>query len=270
MFSAGLQGSQEPPALTMSAVGEDVDRPPGRRATRATRGPSTEGANQGRMKGSRMGFGSAGSDDVFATRALAQFVAALDGRESPVVVDLGAAVGANVTFLGDRLGCKLHVADILSKVETWWSPVDPSDESTEVDAAALEAERERRREARRLDHTSDSADGVLGWDVFDYLDDEAAPALAREVIRVLKPGGVTFLCHGPEKRIVVGPVQFEILDDVTLRYRPLAMARPEPRVWQSRPFTNLFAGLTISNSFLLTSRMREVVLRKPPSTASTN
>ena len=159
--------------------GYGVNRPRGRIATCATLSPKAKRPKtRGRVKGSRMGFGSAGSDDVFTTRALAKFVAALEGRESPVVVDLGAAVGANVTFLGDRLGCKLHVADILSKVETWWSPVGSSEETTDVDAAALEVEHERRRLARRLDHSSDSADGVLGWDVFDYLDDEAAPALA--------------------------------------------------------------------------------------------
>ncbi len=74
-----------------------------------------------------MGFGSAGSDGVFLTRALSKFVAALEAVDAPVVVDLGPAVGANVTFLGDRLGCKLHVADVLSKVETWWPPPEPDD-----------------------------------------------------------------------------------------------------------------------------------------------
>jgi hypothetical protein len=202
-----------------------------------------------------MGFGSAGSDGVFSTRALSKFVAALEARDAPVVVDLGPAVGSNITFLGDRLGCKLHVADILSKVETWWPPPEPGD---------VAAELERRRAARALEHPSDFADGILGWDVFDYLDDNAAAVLAREVSRVLKPRGVALLCHGPEKPVVTGPVQYEIVDEMTLRYRPLPMARPESRVWFSRPFTNLFGGLTISYSFLLKSRMREVVLRKPP------
>ena len=221
-------------------------------------------------EGIRMGFGSVGYDDVFATRGLSRFVAALEGREAPVLVDLGPAVGPNVTFLGDRLGCTLHVQDILSKVETWWPPTETGDTEDESGTGDAAAEHERRRTARQLDHSSGFADGVLCWDVLDYLDDEAAGVLAREVIRVLKPGGVTLLCHGPEKRIVAEPVQYEIVDEMTLRYRPLAMARPEPRLWYSRAFTNLFAGLTISNSFLLTNRMREVVLRKPAAATSAN
>ena len=215
-----------------------------------------------------MGFGSAGSEGVFSTRALSKFVAALEARVAPIVVDLGPAVGPNVTFLGDRLGCKLHVADILSKVETWWSSPEPGDTGDESEPGDVAAELERRRAARTLEHPSDFADGILCWDVFDYLDDNAAAVLAREVSRVLKPRGVALLCHGPEKPVVTGPVQYEIVDEMTLRYRPLPMARPESRVWFSRLFTNLFGGLTISHSFLLKSRMREVVLRKPPSATS--
>ena len=215
-----------------------------------------------------MGFGLSGSDGVFSTRGLSKFVAALEPRDVPVVVDLGPAVGPNVTFLGDRLGCKLHVADILSEVETWWPPPEPDDTADEPETGDVAAELERRRAARKLEHPSDFADGVLCWDVFDYLDDDAAAVLACEVSRVLKPRGVALLCHGPEKPLVTGPVQYEIVDETTLRYRPLPMARPQSRVWYSRPFTNLFGGLTISNSFLLKSRMREVVLRKPPSATS--
>lgn len=211
-----------------------------------------------------MGFGLSGSDGVFSTRALSKFVAAIEGRDAPVVVDLGPAVGPNVTFLGDRLGCKLHVADILSEVETWWPPPEPDGAADEPRPKEVAAARARRRAARALTQPSDFADGILCWDVFDYLDDDGAAALAREVGRVLKPRGVTLLSHRPEKPVVAGPVQYEIVDEMTLRYRPLSMARPESRVWYSRPFTNLFEGLTISNSFLLKSRMREVVLRKPP------
>lgn len=213
-----------------------------------------------------MEIGLSGSDGVFSTRALSKFVAAIKARDAPVVVDLGPVVGPNVTFFGDRLGCKLHVVDILSEVETWWPDPEPDDAADEPPSEEVAVEFERRRAARALTHPSDFADGILCWDVFDYLDDEGAAVLAREVGRVLKPRGVTLLSHRPEKPVVAGPVQYEIVDEMTLRYRPLPMARPESRVWYSRPITNLFEGLTISNSFLLKSRMREVVLRKPSTT----
>ena len=64
-----------------------------------------------------MGVGSKFSSDVFPTRGLSKFVAWLAGRESPIVVDLGLAVGVNVTFLGQLLSCKLYVEDLLSRTE---------------------------------------------------------------------------------------------------------------------------------------------------------
>ena len=217
-----------------------------------------------------MGVGSKFSSDVFPTRGLSKFVAWLAGRESPIVVDLGLAVGVNVTFLGQLLSCKLYVEDLLSRTEVWWptppdGQVDAGNKSEENDA---EAKALARHTARRLGHATDSVDGVLCWDVFDYLDSDAANTLADEVTRVLKPGGVVFLCHWPQKRAVTEPVQYEIVDDRTLRFWAHGAARPQPSVRESRAFTKMFADLTVCNSFLLTSRMREVVFRKPPASAS--
>ena len=174
-----------------------------------------------------MAFGSASSDNVFATRGLSRFVAALAEREAPTVIDLGSAVGANVTFLGEELGCKLHVLDVLSAADVWWparsdEPSGSHDLDEDADlkrAAALEA-------SRQLAYESESVDGVLCWDVFDYLEADAADVLGREVTRVLKPGGVTFMCHGPRDREVSGAVQYEILDEMTLRYRSVPAERP--------------------------------------------
>ena len=214
-----------------------------------------------------MAFGSASSADVFATRGLSKFVAALAGVKAPTVVDLGAAVGANVTFLGELFGCKLHVEDILSAADIWW-PLLPDDagsddEEDDLDAKAAEGRADALEAARHLGHESGSVDGVLCWDVFDYLQAEAADALGREVTRVLRPGGVTFVCHGPRDREVQGPVQYEILDEMTLRHRTVKVARPAISARESREMTKLFAGLSIASSFLLKSSMRELVLRKP-------
>ena len=201
--------------------------------------------------------------DVFATLGVSKFVGALDGRDSVVVLDLGPAVGANVMLLGGRLGCKLHVQDVLSDPETWWSDKENQQHSRSPDGDTSAEVGRRSLEMRRLNNSTNSVDGVLCWDVFDYLSDESAEILASEVVRVLKPGGVTLLCYGAETRRPSGRMRYEIVDETRLRYRPLATERPAPRVWHSRAFVDLFDGLSVSNSFLLMTRMREVVLRKP-------
>jgi len=210
-----------------------------------------------------MALGAANLGDVFATLGVSKFVGALDGRVSVVVLDLGQAVGANVMFLGGRLGCKLYVQDVLSNPETWWSDKENQQHSGIPDGDASVEVGRRSLEKRRLNNSTNSVDGVLCWDVFDYLSDESAEIFASEVVRVLKPGGVTLLCHGAETRRLSGRMRYEIVDEMRLRYRPLATERPAPRVWHSRAFVDLFNGLAVSNSFLLMTRMREVVLRKP-------
>ena len=42
----------------------------------------------------------------------------------------------------------------------------------------------------RLTQADESVDGILCWDVFDFLDRPAAQALARRLVRMLKPDGV--------------------------------------------------------------------------------
>lgn len=196
------------------------------------------------------------TEGVLPTRALSKFVAALMAREAPTVVDLGPAVGANVTFLGDRLGCKLRIENLLADKETWL-PSPPEDEADEGDNNEDRPER-----VRALRIPDETVDGVLCWDVFDYLDREGATALASEITRALKPGGVVFLCHRAEQCPVDGPVEIEIVDETTLRYRTGAESAPVSRVWQSRDMTRMFDRLTVSDSFLLTSRMREIVLKR--------
>ena len=196
------------------------------------------------------------TEGVLPTRALSKFVAALMAREAPTVVDLGPAVGANVTFLGDRLGCKLRIENLLADKETWL-PSPPEDEADEGDDNEDRPER-----VRALRIPDETVDGVLCWDVFDYLDREGATALASEITRALKPGGVVFLCHRAEQCPVDGPVEIEIVDETMLRYRTGAESAPVSRVWQSRDMTRMFDRLTVSDSFLLTSRMREIVLKR--------
>ena len=197
--------------------------------------------------------------DLHPTRALSKFVAALGLRTSPVVVDLGQAVGANVSFLGETLGCKLHVEDLWSAPGIW-GPVASQTEHPKSSQGGDDGDSTPERVLRR---ETGSVDGLLCWDVFDYLELDAATALGSEISRVLSPGGVVFVCHAAEQCQIAGPIQHEIVDDMTLRYRSSDRVLPASRVWQSRAVTKIFKDLLISDSFLLTNRMREVVFRKP-------
>ena len=99
---------------------------------------------------------SAPVDAVVASKVFPRFLAAVGHQPSPAVLDLGPVVGSNVSFFGERLACKLYVEDLYSDVEAHARRGD-----REALAAFL---------ATRLPQAPDSVDGILCWDLFDFLD----------------------------------------------------------------------------------------------------
>src|SRR5215813_10772213 len=97
-----------------------------------------------------------GDDPVFATKALKKFLITLTSRPSPVLLDLGPVVGSNVSFFGEQLGCKIFVEDIFADVDR------------HVRDGKLEALPPFFQ--KRFQQSAGAVDGILCWDLFDYLD----------------------------------------------------------------------------------------------------
>ena len=216
-----------------------------------------------------------GRDGVFPTRALASFLDSLRDRDAPVVLDLGAVVGANVTFLGEQLGCKLLVEDLFVDLERSTETEDlfaDLERSTETEDLFADLERSTETsdpgddpaEVRRTRLAQEDAtvDGVLCWDVLEQVGVARGQALADELTRILRPGGALLVTFNTETRVARGHTRYEIVDRTTLRHRFCAGSRGQDRVLQSREVTRMFKGLAIADSFLLTHRMREMLFRK--------
>src|SRR5262245_44599899 len=188
-----------------------------------------------------------GEDVVVASKALPKFLTALGQQSSPVLIDFGPVIGSNVEFFGERLGCKLFIEDLIGEVDRHTRTATLPDLP-----AAFE---------KRFRHGDASADGVLCWDIFDFLDKTAAQALARQVVRMLRPGGVVmgFFCTSG----VAGATftKFEIVDDVSLRHRRHSGVGGHRRAVQNRDIIRMFDGLVVSDSFLLKNNTREILLR---------
>jgi len=179
---------------------------------------------------------------------LAKFLSLLFARPAAELVDLGPVIGANIAYIGERVGCKIHVEDLYA----------------DLDRHAGRAELDRFAEflERRFPLPDGSVDAVLCWDIFDYLPAAAATVLAGEVTRMLRPGGVllgVFNGAGSEDRRYT---KYVIEDESRLRCRAYAAACSRWRVLQNRDIEHLFAGLELFGSVLLKSGVREVLFRK--------
>ena len=192
---------------------------------------------------------------VHPTKVLARFVANLSSRPQPVLLDLGPVVGSNVSFFGEQLGCKIIVEDL----------------SKDIDRHVREGKLEElpASMSRRFSQESGSIDGILCWDVFDYLDKASAKKLAEQLTRILKPDGVLlafFVTAEPQPGAKPEYTRHVVVTPTSLQHRPYAAARGKQRPMPNRDIQRMFEELRITEQFLLKSNLREVLFRKPVET----
>lgn len=189
------------------------------------------------------------ADAVHTSRAFPAFIETLRPLEGSVVLDLGPAVGANVEFLGQHLSCKVLIENLFTDVERhardgifdqfpeWLSHRFPMGDAT--------------------------VDGVLCWDLCDYLDAESVEALARQVARMLKPGGIALTMFATERLASPIYTKYVVVDAGHLQHRWHAAARLPREAWLVGQVLRLFGNLEPVGSHLLVHQQREVLFKKP-------
>ena len=188
------------------------------------------------------------AETVCVSKTLARFLDLLFARPAAEVVDLGPVIGSNITFLGERVGCKIHVEDLFSDIDRHVQN-DKLDQLPEFLGG-------------RFSVPASSIDAVLGWDIFDYLNPMAATALAGELMRILRPGGVFLGFFGARASDDPRYTKYLIEDETHLRYRFYPSACSRRWVLQNRDINIMFAGLEICETVLLKSGVREILFRK--------
>ena len=186
------------------------------------------------------------------TKALDRFLGGLSGRTAPVLLDLGPVVGSNVTFFGQEVGCKILVEDLSKDIDRHVTDGKLDDLPRFFDT--------------RFPQESESIDGILCWDIFDYLDKDAGERLARQLKRVLRPDGVLlafFTTAEPRPTPQATYTKHVVVDRGRLQHKPYAAARAKQRPLLNRDIQRLFEPLRITENFLLKTHLREVLFRKP-------
>jgi hypothetical protein len=195
---------------------------------------------------------SAADAPVYPTKALARFLANLATQSQANLLDLGPVVGSNVNFFGEQLGCKILVEDLLTDIDRHVR------EDRVADLPAFFK--------TRFPQANGSVDGILCWDLFDYLDKASAQALAQQLMRLLRPDGVLlafFSTAEPQPGARPTYTRHVVVNQHSLQHRTYPGARGKQRPFQNRDIQRMFESLRVAEQFLLKTNMREVLFRKP-------
>ncbi|HUL72579.1 MAG TPA: hypothetical protein VLT86_05720 [Vicinamibacterales bacterium] len=191
----------------------------------------------------------ASSDTLTTSKVFPRFMAALAGRPAPMLVDLGPVVGPNITFFGERLACKIFVEDLFADVEA--HARRGTRETLATDLLA------------RVAHEPDTIDGILCWDLFDFLDRPTGQALASKLTKLLRSGGVLYGLFGTTPIDLTHYTRFAVESEDTLRLRTTPATPTRRNVMLTRDINKMFEGLTVTESVLLKTSTRETLFRKP-------
>jgi hypothetical protein len=189
------------------------------------------------------------AEAAYPTKALHKFIASLQGADNPLLLDLGPVVGSNVTFFGEQLGCRLRVEDI----------------AKDIDRHVKDGTLDQLPEffAKRFTQAPGTVDGILCWDVLDYLERPAAQALGTALSRLLRPDGclLGFFSTADHREAIY--TKYVVVDGNALRYRTYPASRPRQRSLLNGDIIKLFKDLRVTDSFLMKSKLREMLFRKP-------
>jgi hypothetical protein len=186
----------------------------------------------------------------YPTKALHKFLASLQSNTGPLLLDLGPVVGSNVTFFGEQLGCRLRVEDLAKDI-------DRHVKDNTLDQLPTFF-------TKRFKEAPGTVDGILCWDLLDYLDRPAAQALATALSSLLRPDGclLGFFSTADQRESIY--TKYVVVDESTLRYRTYPASRPRQRSLLNGDIIKLFKDLRVTDSFLMKSKVREMLFRKPP------
>ena len=192
---------------------------------------------------------TATSGTVTTSKVLPRVLAALQQQTDPVLVDLGPVVGTNISFFGERLSCKIHVEDLFQVIEA-----HAKTGSTEGLDQAIDG---------LLGLAPGSVDGILCWDLFDYLGKSSGQLLAGRLARLLKKGGVLYGFFGTTPAELTSYTRYVVEAEDTLRQRTTPATPVKRTVLVTRDINRMFDGLVVAESVLLKTSSRETLFRKP-------
>lgn len=173
------------------------------------------------------------------------------GEEKMCVLDLGPTSPTNIALLTE-LGVRVYNEDILSESQDANYAVKQEDGSLQVDPSRFFAE--------NLDYPPNHFDGILFWDIADYLPEPLVKPLIERLQAMLKPKGhLLAFFHTKDAGAESLYSRHHIVQKDTLELEPIQGFRLQ-RIFNNRHIENLFKDFASRKFFLGRDNIREVLM----------
>jgi hypothetical protein len=187
------------------------------------------------------------------SRALEQFFTYINDQVGLSILDLAGVTQENISFVTD-LGHKLYTQDFLRSLDDTFGP-DEIQEQT--NAAGIEYFLEQ-----NLDFPENTFDGVLIWDVMQYLSPALLNATVLRLHQIVRPGSYLLaLFDADEKNMYAPKTTFRIRDKSTLDLVQKGQ-RKQAQLFNNRSLEKLFGQFESVKFFLTRESLREVIVKR--------
>jgi len=186
------------------------------------------------------------------SRGLEQFFGNIRGQSGLNILDLGGATQQNVSFI-TNLGHRLSTEDFLAILREVFGTEDTVDQSNagRIDYFLRQA----------LEYGEEEFDGVLLWDVLEYLEPPLLNAVVERLGKIVKPRSYMLaFFHSDDKLEAVPFYTFRIKDVNSLDVTQQGLRQPA-QLFNNRGLEKLFGRFDSVKFFLTRERLREVIVK---------
>jgi SAM-dependent methyltransferase len=187
-----------------------------------------------------------------SSRGLEEFFGQIHGLSGLTLLDLGGATQQNVSFITD-LGHRLYSENFLQILKEAAGSEGGADQSNPGTIEYILRQ--------TLDYPEGHFDGVLVWDVLEYLAPALLTAVVERLHKVVRPGSYLLaFFHADDKLEAVPYYVFRIQDVKNLQVLQQGTRRPV-QLFNNRSLERLFSRSESVKFFLTKDRLREVVVK---------
>ena len=179
----------------------------------------------------------------YTSNALRLFLEGLEQVRESQILDVGSICGNNITFFAQRVK-RLYICDMVFHLCKDPSGTLPPDQIW-----------------NHLDYPPRSFDGILLWNLFDYLNDRQVSRIATLCHDMLKPEGMVLASFAGKNTAGSVACSFVIKDGFRLDINPKPEIDLPLNIRSNREVLELLSLFTPEKSFLYQNGVREYLLR---------